>query len=233
MTFDSSNNLAYTTYYIPGDGPTGISALTRTSVVNANLKLQSSPQDVAYDPQYDYLYVSVAPAAMTDQTELGVAVFNPNSGQQVAYLSMSSGAPAWFAYDPSSGAMFAAVSHQGTGTTIYEIMGTSIVSTFTLQENIGSGMVFNPTSGYLYVALQSGNILVLNPSNGGNIVGTIDTQSAVSAMVYDTADGNVYAFDNGQLLTISGTGIGSEISIPYNVIAALYNPPFNNILAFY
>jgi len=240
ITFDSQNNIAYITYYIPGGGPPGISAIVENHVVDANLSLKSSPVEAAYDQYYNYLYVSVGPRAMTNQTQLGIAVVNPDSGKQLAYIPISDGPPTLFAYDSNTGDMFAAtLFYNGSmylGASIYDVRGASVVSSFTVHNASLTSMIYNPSNEFLYLAEQNGDILVWNPSSG-NQVGTIYSYSSSPnpsvAMVYDSANQYVYAFEGSEMLLISGTSVQSNTTIPHNVTSALYNPVYDSILAFY
>jgi hypothetical protein len=228
ITFDSKNNLAYITYAIPGGPPSGISAISGNRVVNTNLSLKSSPQDVVYDPRYDYLYVSVEPFPMSMQAQMGIAIFNPNNGEQLGYIPLNDGPPRAFAYASNNGNMFAAVYVFGGAdhpsfTTIYELSGLSLDLTFNLTAIDARSMVYNSSNGYLYIANSGGNIYVVN-SSSQDVVGTIST-SATAVMVYDTLSGNVYAFEPGEMLMISGTTVISTTTTSDTVVSAVYDAP--------
>ncbi len=122
------------------------------------------------------------------------------------------------------------------GASIYDVRGASVVSSFTVHNASLTSMIYNPSNEFLYLAEQNGDILVWNPSSG-NQVGTIYSYSSSPnpsvAMVYDSANQYVYAFEGSEMLLISGTSVQSNTTIPHNVTSALYNPVYDSILAFY
>ena len=236
ITFDSKNNIAYMTYVVQ-DGPAGLLAISGNSLVNTPIRknLQSSPQNAAYNPHYDYLYVSYYPQPMEASTKVGIAIFNPDNGTQLAFISTNS-QPIGYAYDSSNGDMFAIVPFSGqntpSGVTIYDIRGLNVVSSFNVNYAIGvTGTIYNPSNGFLYLVQRTGDIAVVNPANQSQAY-FIQTKN-VNAMVYDLRNQNVYAFVSGDILTISGTSIVATTPISYNVTSALYDPQYDNTLAFY
>jgi hypothetical protein len=242
LTFDPKNNLAYLTTVSPGGGPARFYAISGNKFVNTPISsnLQSSPQTLAYDLHFDYLYVSVAPQAMTSQTETGIEVFNSSSGSRLTYIP--TGFINSFAYDSSSGDMFAATQHFSgsqsypNSSIIYDVRGLSVASSFIVQNVVEEGMTFNPSGGFLYIANQSGNIIVLNPANH-SIVGTVNSSYRFSSMTYDSKDGYIYAFfgngSAGQMQVISGTKVTSSDLVAHTVTSVQYNVQYDNILAFY
>lgn len=237
ITFDSKNNVAYMTYVIQ-DGPSGLIAISGNSIVNTPVSqnLQSSPQNVGYDPHYDYLYVSYYPQPMEPSTKVGIAIFNPNNGTQLAFIPTNS-QPTGYVYDTSNGDMFAIVPFTGgqntpSGVTIYDIKGLNVVSSYNVNYvDRVTNMVYNLSNGLLYLTQQMGDIAVVNPANQSQAY--FMQSRIVNAMVYDLQNQNVYAFVNGDILTISGTSIVATTLIAYNVASAFYDTRYNNILAFY
>ncbi len=239
ITFDSSNGLAYFTYAAPPAGAAGLAAISGNQIVSTPISsnLQSAPYGVAYDLYYNYLYVSYnSMGNNNNQSELGVGVFEPDSGTPVGYIPMTTGYPTLYAYDSWNGDMFAAVPNNNgtTTTTIYEIRNLAISTNFTIS-GTPTSMIFDSTNGYLYTALQGGNIIVSDSSSGNSVVGTIPTSGTVTAMVYDSSTQKVYAFESSDiLLSISGTSIISKAPTYYSVTSALYDAQDgSSILAFY
>ncbi len=237
ITFDSNNSIAYITYIVPGGGPSGLAAISGDHVVSTPISsnLQSSPVNVAYDPHYDYLYVSYSIQPMTPETDVGIGVFDPNNGAQLAYIPIGNGPPTEYAYDSANGDMFALVPFYGSNSTVYDVSGTSIVSSFSVS-NETTSMTFNPADGYLYLAQQNGDIIVVNATNGYTI-STIHSYSPSAqpnaVLVYDSSNQLTYAFESGELLVVSGTSVVAADPVQYNVTSALYVPQYNNVLAFH
>lgn len=231
IAFDSRNNLAYITYGIPGECiscPYGVSAISGNQIVSTNLSLSGWPAGIAYDQQFDYLYVSYVLNGV--HSEQGIGVIDPNTGAQLAYIpSGDYSSPASFAYDPLNGEMFAAVPHYGGNTTIFVLNGSGAIYTFQVTGTV-SNLVFAVNDGYLYLS-RGNDIVVVNPGNG-NAIGTIQIPST-QAIVYDTINQYVCAFGPTELRIISGTTITSQRSIPYNVTSVLYDLHYSDILAFY
>lgn len=249
IAFDSKNNLTYAIYGIPSGCNLcgyGLSAISKNNVVSTPLSnnLQGWPAAISYDQHYDLLYIIYAVHGVN--TKQGIAVFDPNNGTQLAYISSSGAssgniASAYFTYDPVNGDMFVALSFTGggpssTGTTVYDLRGETVVSSLGFQNIIATGTSFNPSDGYLYVSEQQGGILVINTTNQSSI-GRINSSYQYTSMIYDTSTGNIYAFfasgTAGGVQAISGTATISNSSTPYIVDSSLYNPRFNKILAFF
>jgi hypothetical protein len=234
IAFDTENNLAYITYFITGGGPAGLSVISGNTV--SALSSPCTPYGgVAYDPHYNYLFIGCGAQPMNIHPFSGIAVLDPISGREIA--NMSTGLPSAFAYDSHDGSMFVVVPISSSAATIYDIQlsGSSISSTsFSVGSDI-LGIVYNPSDGYLYLASQ-GDIIIANPSTG-NIVGYVATSANSSVtspmpIVYDSSNDDVYVFEPGQLWTISGT-TASQVASLHTVTSAVYNPVYNNILAFY
>jgi DNA-binding beta-propeller fold protein YncE len=231
IAFDSKNNLTYITYGIPSDCiqcPYGVSAISGNQIVSSNLSLTGWPAGIAYDPQFNYLYISYI--AIGINSEQGIGVIDPSSGNQVAFVSSGDNSnAASFAYNPGNGEMFVAVPHSGGDTTVFVFSGSQVASRFQVMGGVSS-LVVNQNDSNLY--LSRGNEILIVDSSNGNTLGTIQA-SGPEVMVYDTADQFVCAFGAGKLTIISGTTVKSQSTISYNVTSALYDSQFNNILAFF
>ena len=238
ITFDPTNNVAYFTSIIPDGGPGMLYAVSGQKIVNTPISssLQSSPQTLAYDQDYNYLYVSVSPQPMSSNTQIGIEVFNPDSGKLLSYIPTGDApSPQGFAYDQNNGNMFALVPKFDSNSTVDVVSGLSISSSFTVS-NSTTGMTLDPNNGYLYLSQQNGDIFVVNPSNGspvGTIYSVSSQPSPTIVIVYDSYNEYMYAFESGEMLVISGAHVLTDTPTQYYVTSAFYDPIYNNILAFH
>ena len=180
MTYDPKDGYLYVADF--GSGEISVIDPRNNSVV-ANIPVKGFPWGIAYDPKNGYLYIN------------GGEVVDPSTGKVVAKIPIGNGQPRWMTYDPSNGFMYVTVDCYNAPNYVIAIAPNN---TIVGKIQVGYwpwGIVYDPVSGYLYVAnMNSGTLSVIATS----ATTSATSSSAVVKQVGPTPANNLTAPASGQ-----------------------------------
>jgi YVTN family beta-propeller protein len=206
LSSELNSNTAY-------EGENSISVINGSETVGSVYVNQTAQQSV-YDPSNGYLYA--------------LSVGNPSevyviSGRTIIANITLGGYEVSEAYDSANNYIYIATCASTTLCSVSVIQGTMEIATIPLGLKDVSGLVFNPSNGYVYAT--GGQIGYSNSGTVAVISGTYDIANVTEGSwgllrpptVYDPTNGYVYVYEGGSgptvgLAVISGTSVIANIS---------------------
>ncbi len=192
MAFDGSGNL-----YVVNSGTNTVSVFAPDGTLASTLTGLNGPVALAVDDSGDVV------VGNSDGT---VSVFDAGSTTPKSYPLPYGGMPSALLFDPTSGNLYVADSHNGC---VYEAdSSANILSVLTgvngAPLNSPDALAFDPLTGRLYVAnAGDGTVSVFGPASLAQATATPDitltlpSGSVPSALFFDQTTGHLYVADKG------------------------------------
>jgi hypothetical protein len=191
-----------------------IDSATRTTLYTTML---------AGGPDYVRWVASTSEAWVTEPTT-GLEVLSvPASGAPVQAATVTvTGGPEGMLVDASRGRVY---TNSFTGQTFaVDVAKRTIVETWTNGcKGFSLGLAMDVARGFLFVACQSGSVVVLDAANGGTVLGTVSQGSGLDILDYSASLHHLYAPSKSGTLgivSISEAGVPTALGaapVPQNV----------------